>query len=201
MMRVMPVRVFVLDDDEAVCRKISGWLTDAAYDVVTFTDPLAALEYAHRVFSPIALVDLRLPDANAVEVISTLGRLSPQVRVIGMAAFPELPHVLAAMRAGARDILEKPIRPAALLEALERQLVELGMVARSEEEYNRWLGARIRAARAAVNLTLSEVALSCGLSAAQLSQIELGKTGTTAWSFARICAALNTRPTTLLNGI
>lgn len=201
MMRLIPVRVLVIDDDESVCRKLSGWLAEAAFDVVTFTDPAAGLEHARKVFSQVALVDLRLPDTDALELIGALRAASPRTHVVALSAFPEVAQVLAAMRAGARDVLEKPIQPPALFAALERQLIELGVSVRSEEEYNRRLGARLRAVRAEANLTLSDVASTCGLTAAQLSHIELGKTATSTWTLARIAGALNTPLTTLLGGL
>lgn len=201
MMRVIPVRVLVIDDDDAVCRQLSTWLTEAAYDVVTFTDPAVGLAHVKKAAGQIALVDLHLPDTDAVELMRALGRAAPRMRVLALAAFPEAAQLIAAVRAGARDILEKPIQSSALLAAIERQLVALGVCVRSEEEYNRRVGARVRAARAAVNLTLNDVAGACGLSATQLSHIELGKTATTTWSLARICSALRTTPTALLEDL
>ena len=70
-----------------------------AYDVTTFTDPAAALDFAAHVRSQIALVDLQIPDADAAGLLAELGRVCPLIRVVGMAAFPEVPQVLAAIRA------------------------------------------------------------------------------------------------------
>jgi len=200
-MRLVPVRILAIDDDESVCRKLSGWLADAAYDVMTFTSAPPALEYARKVYSHVALVDLRLPDTSTVELIETLQQAAPRTRVLGLAAFPEPAEIIAAIRAGARDILEKPLQPASLLAALERHLADMGIAVRSEDEYNRRLGSRVRTVRTAESLTLSEVAGACGLSAAQLSQIELGKTATSTWRLARICAALRIQPAALLDGL
>jgi DNA-binding NtrC family response regulator len=201
MTRLIPVRVLVVDDDDAVCRRLAGWLTEAAYDVVTFTDPAAGLEHAGKVACQLALVDLRLPQMDGVELVSALRNTTPRIRVVAMAAFPEAAQVIAAVRAGARDVLEKPIQPPALFAALDRQLAESGISVRSEEEYNRRLGARIRAVRAEANLTLNDVARACGLSAAQLSHIELGKTATSTWTLARIGSALNTPLAGLLDNL
>ena len=139
MMRLIPVRVLIIDDDDSVCRKVSGWLTEADYDVTTFTDHAAALEHAQHVFSQVALVDLQFPDADVAELLDALRRISPLTRVVAMAAFPDVPLVVAAIRAGAQDVLEKPIQPPSLLAALERQLEQAGVSVRSEAEYNRRL--------------------------------------------------------------
>lgn len=146
-MRLIPVRVLVIDDDESLCRKLSAWLTEAAFDVVTFTDPAAGLEYAGKVDCQIALVDLRFPDMDAADLIGLLRRVAPRTWVVALAAFPEAAQVIAAVRAGVRDVLEKPIQEPVLRTALERQLAEMGISVRSEQEYNRRVGIRIRVAR------------------------------------------------------
>jgi two-component system C4-dicarboxylate transport response regulator DctD len=199
MTRVIPIRVLVIDDDETVCRRIAGWLTEAHYDVLTFTDPAAGLARAAQVAFQLAIVDLRLPDANGVELIAALRRAHPRLRIIGVSAFPDVGQVIAAVRAGATDVLEKPLQPAGLLTAIERQLAESGVTVRTESEYNRRLGARVRAARTAAALTLSELAQGCGLSPAQVSHIELGRTATSTWTLARICSVLKTSPGSLLD--
>jgi DNA-binding NtrC family response regulator len=201
MTRIIPVRVLVIDDEDALCRKAAAWLTEAGFDVATFTDPAAGLVYAQKASVQLALLDLRLPDWDGAELVAAMQRAAPQARILALAAFPDVPQVLAAVRAGARDILEKPLQAAGLLAALERQLAEGGLSVRSETDYNRRVGARIRARRAESNLTLNDVAGICSLSAAQLSQIELGKTGTSTWTLARIASALRTSPAALLDGI
>ncbi len=201
MLRVIPVRVAVIDDDPGVCRKLGNWLREAGCDAVTFTRPEEGL--AHIVAAPcqVALVDLRLSGTSGPEVIAALRRDCPTLRIVALSAFPEVEQVAAAMRAGANDLLEKPIQPEALRETLNRQLAQSGIPARSEEDFNRRLGARLRAVRTQRERTLAEVAERCGLTVAQLSQIELGKTATTTWSLARICAALETPLEQLFRGI
>lgn len=201
MFRVISVRVLVLDDDDTVCRQIGGWLREAAYDVVTFVRPADALAHAGRAPVPVAMVGLRLSGVDPLEVIAALCRAAPSTRVIAMAAFPEVQHVVSAVRAGARDLLEKPVQRETLLAAVERQLADAGLAVRSEDEFNRRLGARVRTVRTARDLTLADVAERCGLTVAQLSQIELGKSATTTWSLARICGALETPLDRLLAGM
>jgi DNA-binding NtrC family response regulator len=200
-LRIIPVRALVIDDDQTVCRKVGTWLREAACDVVTFTSPAEAIEHAARAPCQIGLVDLRLAGADGAAVVAALRQSAPTIRVIAMCAFPEARQVVAALRAGARDLLEKPIQREPLLEALERQLAEAGIIARSEQEFNRRLGARIRAVRTQADRTLADLAENCGLTAAQLSQIELGKSATSTWALARICSALRTPLETLVRGL
>lgn len=195
------VRTLVIDDDKALCRRLSSWLDAEAYEVLTFVDPLAGVEQAAHLSCDLALVDLRLPDADGAEIIARLREVSPQTRIIAMSAFPQVDQVLKAVRAGARDLIEKPIQQPALLKALERQLAEIGIPVRSEQQFNRRLGAWLRKLRQDARRTQQEVAELAGITPAQLSQIELGKTATSTWTLARISSALKLPLASLFDGL
>ena len=195
------VRTLVIDDDQAVCRRLRGWLAADGYEVATFTRPPAGLEHARRESCELALVDLHLPDADGVEIITRLQAASPQMRIVAMGAFPQTDQVLRAIRAGARDLIEKPIRHATLLRTLHRQLAEVGIPARTEQQFNRRLGARLRRLRKDAQRKQQEVAKAAGITPAQLSQIELGKTATSTWTLARISSALRITLASLFEGL
>jgi len=197
----IPVRTLVIDDEQAVCRQLQRWLADEAFDVVTFTSAAEALRYARNDHCPLVLADLRMPDCDGAELVRKLCAARADVRVIGVIAFPEIAHVMAAIRAGVRDVLEKPLQRATVLAALERQLVDLGFVAHTEEAFNRRLGARLRGLRAAAGLTLKQVAEQTGITDVQVSQIELGKTATSTWTLARLCGALRISPARFFEGV
>jgi two-component system response regulator FixJ len=201
MKKQIRVRTLVIDDDETVCRRLSGWLAAEAHEVATFTDPRAGLEQARQTACELALVDLCLPDAEGADVIGRLHELSPLTRIIALSAFPQTDQVQKAIRAGARDLIEKPIQRLVLLKALERQLAEIGIPARSEPEFNRRLGARLRQLRQDARRTQHEIAGLAGITPAQLSQIELGKTATSTWTLARIGSALKVRLASLFDGL
>ncbi len=191
MRKRIPVRTLVIDDDPSVCRAIKTWLTEASHEVLTFTRAGEGLDAARTTTCQIALVDLRLPDAEGASVITELASSGTPSRVVALSAFPDIPQVLQAMRAGARDVLSKPVQRDPLLAAVDRQLAELGVSGHTEEEFNRRLGRRLRALRLERELTLAEVAERVGVTAAQLSQLELGKNATTTWTLARIASALH----------
>jgi FixJ family two-component response regulator len=149
----------------------------------------------------LALVDLRLPNAAGTEVIASVRQASPRTRVVAMSAFPDTQQVLDAIRAGARDLIEKPIRQKTLYDAMDRQLADVGIAARSESEFNQRLGARLRQLRHESERTLQDVAAQSGITAAQLSQIETGKTATSTWTLARLCGALRVRMESFFGGM
>ncbi len=194
------VRVLVIDDDAAVCRRLAEWLTRSNYEPMTFTDPRRGLGHAARRPCELALIDLILPDEDGVAIITQLRTICPRARPIAMSAFPQAKQVRRAIRAGARDLLEKPVEREQLLRTLDRHLAEMGLPALTEAEFNRRLGARLRALRRAIPLTQQQVAEQAGITAAQLSQIECGKTATSTWTLARVAGTLRVTLDDLFRG-
>jgi DNA-binding NtrC family response regulator len=190
MTRFIPVRAVVIDDDERTCRRLHEWLEEARFTAATFTRAREGLRYIGQGGCQLALVDLRMPDVDGPELIADISRASPDTRVLAMAAFPETPEVIAAVRAGARDLLEKPVQQPSLLSALERHLAALGILGRTQEEFNRRLGQRLRSLRTASGQSLSDVAKLSGISPAQLSQIELGRSAASTWTLVRLSGTL-----------
>jgi DNA-binding NtrC family response regulator len=197
MKHTIPIKAVIIDNDVAICRQLEGWLASAAYDVSTFTDPIEGLNHITAMPSGLALVDLRLPRHDGVDVIESLKRTSPDVRVLAMSAFPDASQVRGAFNAGACELIHKPMTRSELIATLDRQMIQIGITARTESEFNRRLGGRLRELRKAGNRTQCDVASACQITAAQLSQIELGKTATSTWTLARICGSLRVPLSTL----
>lgn len=195
------VRALVIDDDASICQKLSGWLTEQSLEVTTATDASEGLRKAASTAFDVALVDLVLPTMDGHDVIQSLCQASPRTRVVAMSVFTDSDKFVRARRAGARAVLPKPIQQPALRLEVDRQLAELGLGVRTEEEFNARLGARIREIRQATGRTLHDIAGFAEISAAQLSQIELGKTATTTWTLARICGVLNVGMASLFAGL
>ncbi len=185
-----PIRVLAIDDDEVVCRRISGALVTAGFDVVTFTDPTAGLAFVKEAGCDVALVDLLLPEADSSDVIAEVLRRAPRTIVVALAAMPEPHRIIAAMRAGACDLVEKPIQSPALLHAIERQLARNGRLVADERALADWVAHRVRALRQEAALTQAQIAERSGMSVAQLSSVESGHSLPTLWTLARVCDAL-----------
>lgn len=201
MTRIAPVRVLVLDDEEAACRRIAAWLAQANFDVVTFTSLETAELHLQRAPVHVALVDCTLPDLEATVVLDRLRSAAPRMRSIAMAAFPQTAFVLEVIRNGARDLLEKPVSEPALRAAIERQLPELGLSTRTENELQLRIGQRLRTLRAAAGKTQAELAEDASVSPALLSQIESGRSATSIWTLARLCAAMGQPISAVFQGL
>ena len=195
------IKVLVIDDDSSVCKTVGLLLEDHGYRPRTFTDPEKAVQSAEEESCQVALVDLRMPKIDGVDVVQRLKDLDPHMCVIVMTAYPDLDSATETMRRGATDYIAKPFKQEELIAAVERACLKLGLIYTAEQELNKLIGQRIRAERLRQNLTLRKLSDRTDLTTSQLSQVELGKNAASIWALARISNSLGLRLSVLLSGL
>lgn len=185
------IRALLIDDDEAILRRLGQWLEDERIDAAAFAEPEHALAHANQRHVDVALIDLRLPEIDGVDVIARMHSQQPNAPILAMAAFADADLARRALDAGANELLEKPLDRQATLSAIDRQLAAIGIPVRWEALFNQRLGLSLRRARLEAGIKQADLAHHAGISPAQLSQIELGRTATSTWTLARICGAMH----------
>ena len=79
----MPIRVLIVDDDDAFRRSAAGVLADRGYDVVGHAGTVAEARAAiHRLDPDALLLDVNLPDGNGVVFATELSRDSGRPRIL-----------------------------------------------------------------------------------------------------------------------
>jgi FixJ family two-component response regulator len=119
----MPDRtVFVVDDDAAVRQGLRFMLRAAGYSVEAFASARAFLEGYDPRQGGCLLLDVRMPKMTGPELQQHLNLRGWRIPVIFITGHGSVPLAIAAMKAGAFDFIEKPLREGALLESIERAL-------------------------------------------------------------------------------
>lgn len=195
------IKVLVIDDDPSVCKTVGMLLEDNGFRPKTFTDPQAAIEHATDESYQIALVDLRMPTLDGVEVVERLRGIDNRMCCLVMTAYPNLDTATETMRRGTCDYIQKPFKDEELIEALDRACRNLGLIYTDESDLNKLIGHRIRQERLRQNLTLRQLSDRTSLTTSQLSQVELGKNAASIWALARISNSLGLRLAKLLSGL
>lgn len=195
------IKVLVIDDDPSVCKTVGLLLDDHGYKATTFTDPEAALSHAADESYQIALVDLRMPTLDGVEVVERLKNIDDRMCCIVMTAYPNLDTATETMRRGTCDYISKPFKQEEIIESLDRACQKLGLIYTDESDLNRLIGQSIRQERLRQNLTLRQLSDRTDLTTSQLSQVELGKNAASVWALARISNSLGLRLAKLLEGL
>ncbi len=195
------IKVLVIDDDPSICKTVGLLLEDHGYGPRTYTDPDEAIEAAEQESYQIALIDLRMPKMDGVEVVEQLKKIDDRMSCIVMTAYPDLDSATETMRRGTCDYIAKPFKQEELINAVERACLRMGIIYTDESELNRLIGQRIRSHRLSQNLTLRQLSDRTDLTTSQLSQVELGKNAASIWALARISNSLGLQVSELLTGL
>ena len=195
------VKVMVIDDDPSICKTVGLLLEDHGYCPRTFTDADEAIAVAAKESFQIALIDLRMPKMDGVEVVEQLKEIDTRMSCIVMTAYPDLDSATETMRRGTCDYIAKPFKQDELVTAVDRACQQMGIVYTDESELNRLIGQRIRSHRLSQNLTLRQLSDRTDLTTSQLSQVELGKNAASIWALARISNSLGLQVSELLAGL
>ena len=191
----------VIDDDPSICKTVGLLLEDHGYRPRTFTDPDEAVGLAAKESFQVALIDLRMPAMDGVEVVERLKKIDERTSCIVMTAYPDLDSATETMRRGTCDYIAKPFKQEELIAAVDRACQRMGIIYTDESELNRLIGQRIRSHRLGQNLTLRQLSDRTDLTTSQLSQVELGKNAASIWALARISNSLGLQVSELLAGL
>src|SRR5208282_6169779 len=112
-----PIKVLVVDDDEAVRLSYQRSLQTAQCQVeavLNGEDALRALE--HQRFD-VVLLDLRMPGMDSMSVLKAIKQTWPESEVLVITGYPTIESAKEAVRLGAYDYLAKPVGPAEVINA------------------------------------------------------------------------------------
>ncbi|HLQ66462.1 MAG TPA: sigma-54 dependent transcriptional regulator [Candidatus Limnocylindrales bacterium] len=116
----MKLRVRIADDEELIRKSLTKLLAAEGYQVDSVASAAEVLESVRRDPPHVLVLDLRLPDGSGLDLLPRLHSLSPDLKVVVITAFGDLPTAVEAMRRGATDFLKKPYEMEEVLLAMER---------------------------------------------------------------------------------
>ena len=172
MLRKIPV---LLVDELATCEQAQKVFADSCFELRHYHDAEEARKHLNASRFEIAVVDLRALTSDGTCLIEHIVDAIPKIRCIAVVERPDITSVQQAMKLGCRSYLAKPVSAEAIFKAVKDVAQTCGMLTLSERELQLRLSRLLRARRLRHDLTLTEMAQRIGLSKAQLSQIELGK--------------------------
>jgi DNA-binding NtrC family response regulator len=96
-------------DDEAPFRLALRRLLEKKFLVVEAETGAKGLQLAYREEPDLVLLDVALPDANGLEILSQFKELRPSPTVVMITAYEQIKDVVTAIKRGAFDYLVKPV--------------------------------------------------------------------------------------------
>ncbi len=113
-------RILLIDDEEDILEVLSMALRSDGYDVFTAASGEEGIKVFERESPQMVLTDLKMPGMDGLEVLKRIKSSNPDTEVIVITGHGDMDSAIDALRYGASDFVNKPVRAEALKIALMR---------------------------------------------------------------------------------
>ena len=111
--------VLLVDPDDGCRDSLSRVLRERGFTVTAAATAAGGLAAAERQPPDFAVVDTGVPDGARVDLIATLGPVSPRTKLVFMNRAGNIAAAVKAVQRGAYHYLAKPVDPAELMAVLQ----------------------------------------------------------------------------------
>ena len=115
-------RILIVDDDENIRKVLVAILEDEGYNVENVGTGKEAVEKTRRNYYNLALIDIRLPDMEGIELLTKMKDTTPKIRKVIITGYPTLQNAVDAVNKGANAYILKPFDVGRVLRTLKEQL-------------------------------------------------------------------------------
>jgi two-component system response regulator HydG len=120
--------LLVVDDDRANALALERVFHKEGVAVVTAEGGREALEACRKRAVDVVLTDLMMPGMDGTELLEALKAVSPDTEVVLMTAYGTVETAVAAMKKGAYDFVEKPVKRQAIVKTVIKALEKHALV-------------------------------------------------------------------------
>jgi len=124
-------RILIVDDDENIRKVLTTILEEEGYIVEVAETAKKAIEKTKKKAYNLALIDIRLPDMEGIELLTRMRDTTPKMRKIIITGYPTLQNAVEAVNRGADAYILKPFDMEKVLKIIKEQL-------RRQEEEKRY---------------------------------------------------------------
>jgi DNA-binding NtrC family response regulator len=125
--------LLLVDDDKHVLDSMSNWLREQGFSVDVAGGYQEAVRKLDQVRYDLALVDIRLDEGDGFDVLAHCCKNHPYTSVILITGYGTVEIGIEALRAGAFDLLTKPLLDQELLMSIERALSQRNVVEENKQ--------------------------------------------------------------------
>lgn len=120
------LKTLIVDDEAELRRSVASILptiaNDVTFEIEEAANGLEALQKVQSNAYDLVLMDVRMPEMDGLTALSEIKEHDPRTLVVIMTAHANLNDAVEAIRQGAYDYLEKPVKPEALQEIVTKAL-------------------------------------------------------------------------------
>ncbi len=131
-----PHRILVVDDEREVREVVADLLRHQQFEAVVAADADAAVSALKAQSFACVVTDIKMPNRDGMWLLSEIRQHYPDTAVIMMTGYGQVETAVGALRVGAADYLEKPVRIQQLAASLEKALEHRRLVMENRSYQN-----------------------------------------------------------------
>ena len=121
--------VLVVDDDASNAASLQKIFQREGFRVLVAEGAKSALELVRKHKVEVVLTDLMMPGTSGLELLRALKQVSPDTEVVLMTAYGTVETAVSAMREGAYDFVEKPLKRLSIVKSVRKAAERQSLVA------------------------------------------------------------------------
>jgi DNA-binding NtrC family response regulator len=108
-------KILLVEDDDDLRRAYAAHLTASGFSVEEAEDVAGAYQIFRATRPDIAILDFRLPDGTALDLVPRFKELEPTIPIVVLTGFGSMELGVSLIKSGAEQCLAKPVESSALL--------------------------------------------------------------------------------------
>src|SRR3954464_11139892 len=104
-------RILIVDDELVVRDSLGKWFSSEGYAARPVSGAREALEVIQQTEFDIALIDIKMPGMDGMELQARLREADPDLTVVIMTGYAAVDTAVQALKLGAYDYITKPVDP------------------------------------------------------------------------------------------
>lgn len=117
----MKPTVLVVDDNSRFRERLARAFEARGWEATAFASGDEALVHARLESPEHAVVDLRMPKMNGLQLVRALVEIDPSTKIVLLTGYGSIPTAVEAVRLGAADYLTKPAEVDEIVRAFEKK--------------------------------------------------------------------------------
>lgn len=113
-------KILIIDDEEVNVRVLAMSLRSDGYEVLTAYSGEEGLQEYTKSSPDLVLTDIKMPGMDGIEVLKKIKAMDADAAVIIITGHGDIENAIEALKFGASDFINKPIRDEALTLAIDR---------------------------------------------------------------------------------